>query len=187
MFWIKKELKQIDRQSYDLLERKRKQDKQKRRRKRRAAEKALQERDSPTRLDFSSRDLQLGRRSRPRNRSNAKSARSSNGGEGFGKGRCEVLAALEEAYADMLQREREEQEAAMRSSEQIIPPKKRRVVIPRGSVAGVLQANTYPSEPQESSLTGKHPDTTAMIWASINKQVKKELELRAGVVKQSIP
>ena len=154
MFWIKEELKQIDRQSYDLLEKERRRHKQKRRRTRKAAEKALLQRDSRTRSDFSSRDLPLGRRSRSRNRSNAKSARSSNGGEGFGKGRCEVLAALEEAYADMLQREREEQEAAMRMSEQIIPPKNRRVVIPRGSVAGVLQANTYPSEPQESSLTG---------------------------------
>ena len=85
----------------------------------------------------------------------------------------EVLASLEEAYADMMQRE--EHKAAMRSSEQLIPPQRRRVLTPRGSVAGVLQANTYPSEPQESSLTGKHPDTTAKIWASINKQVKKHL------------
>ena len=186
MFWIKKELKQIDRQSYDLLERERKRDKQKRRRKCKAAEKALQKRDSPTRLDFSSRDLQLGRRSRSRNRSNAKSARSSNGGEGFGKGRCEVLASLEEAYADMLQREREEQEAAMRSSEQLIPPQRRRapIPIPRGSAAEVLGPNTYPSvsreKPQESSMPGKLSDRTAMILGSFQRQVVKRLvELRA--------
>ena len=102
----------------------------------------------------------------------------------------EVLPSLEEAYADMMQRE--EHKAAMRSSEQLIPPQRRRAPIPipmgivRGSVAEVLgaNANAYPSvsreKPQESSLPGKRRDRTEMILASIKRQVKERLvELRA--------
>ena len=100
----------------------------------------------------------------------------------------EVLASLEEAYAEMMQRE--EQETAMRSSEQLIPPQRRRAITPipmgivRGSVAEVLCAKTYPSvsreKPQESSMPGKLSDRTAMILGSFQRQVVKRLvELRA--------
>ena len=95
----------------------------------------------------------------------------------------EVLASLEEAYADMMQRE--EHKAAMRSSEQLIPPQRRRapIPIPRGSAAEVLGPNTYPSvsreKPQEPSLPCKRRDRTEMILASIKRQVKERLvELR---------